>query len=65
MVAAQHSSRSGTAVNEFDDFAAELESATRGFLEINVAVLEQMEKKISLGALSRAGSRWNGSDRVW
>lgn len=51
MTAAQNRSRSGTAVGGIADFAAELESATRGFLELNVTVLEQMEKKISLGAL--------------
>lgn len=44
-------SRSGAAVDGFNDLATELESATRGFLEINVGVLEEMEKKISLGAL--------------
>ncbi|HUO38370.1 MAG TPA: MarR family transcriptional regulator [Mycobacterium sp.] len=32
-------------------FVAELERATRGLLELNVAVLEQMEKKIGLAPL--------------
>ena len=32
-------------------FVAELELATRGLLELNVAVLEQMEKKIGLAPL--------------
>jgi DNA-binding MarR family transcriptional regulator len=34
-----------------EHFVAELELATRGLLELNVAVLEQMEKKIGLAPL--------------
>ncbi|CAM3066617.1 MarR family transcriptional regulator [Mycobacterium intermedium] len=51
MASTRNSSRPGATVDGFDDVATELESATRGFLELNVGVLEEMEKKISLGAL--------------
>jgi DNA-binding MarR family transcriptional regulator len=50
MVSARSRSRSDAAA-ESEHFAAELESATRGFLDVNVAVLEQMEKRIDLAAL--------------
>ncbi|OBK19694.1 MarR family winged helix-turn-helix transcriptional regulator [Mycobacterium asiaticum] len=51
MASPRNKNRIGAAAGEFDQFAAELELATRGFLEVNVEVLEQMEKKISLQAL--------------
>ena len=37
--------------DESGHFVAELERATRGLLELNVGVLEQMEKKIGLAPL--------------
>ncbi|OBI97778.1 MarR family winged helix-turn-helix transcriptional regulator [Mycobacterium asiaticum] len=51
MASTRNRSRPDAATDGLDDLATELESATRGFLEINVGVLEQMEKKISLSAL--------------
>lgn len=41
----------GAAADSSSDYPVELERATRGLLEINVAVLEQMEKKIGLAPL--------------
>jgi DNA-binding MarR family transcriptional regulator len=52
MASASRRSRSDAAAADgSEDFVAELELATRGFLELNVAVLEQMEKKIDLAQL--------------
>ncbi|OBK22097.1 hypothetical protein A5634_07940 [Mycobacterium asiaticum] len=51
MVSARNRSRFDAGPGELDLFATALETATRGFLDVNVGVLEKMEKKISLGAL--------------
>ena len=51
MVSASNNTRSDTAWEGSQHFVAELEEATRGLLELNVAVLEQMEKKIGLAPL--------------
>ncbi len=51
MVSARNDTRPDAAREGSEYFVVELELATRGLLELNVAVLEQMEKKIGLAPL--------------
>ena len=51
MTSAKIGATAGPPAGSPDGYAAELERATRGLLEINVALLEQIEKKIGLAPL--------------
>lgn len=48
MTSARTLRRAGTPIDTAEDFAAQLERATRGLLELNVEVLELMERKVGL-----------------
>ncbi len=51
MTSANTGRRGDVGAGNSQEYSAELERATRGLLEINVAVLERMEKKIGLAPL--------------
>lgn len=48
---AQGNSSSGAAVSGEDDYPRELEQATRALLELNVAVLDEMNKAVGIASL--------------
>jgi hypothetical protein len=51
MTSTRKRTRTGAGADRPDDYSVNLERATRGLLELNVAVLESMEKKVGLAPL--------------
>jgi DNA-binding MarR family transcriptional regulator len=51
MTSTRKRTRRAAGADRLDDYSVSLERATRGLLELNVAVLENMEKKVGLAPL--------------